>query len=217
MTHTIISHRLKAEMQKQGINSSELARRSEVLTSFIYDVISGKSANPSTVKLARVARALGIGLNDLVSAPESNVVTFYPATETQGYATIPPLSAQEGAHYGSLMSSGFFHFQKDWIRTQLHTSAEFLRIMLVSDDTMEPTLRRQDSVLVDISQTTPSPPGMFVVHDGVTAVIKRLEHTEEDGQGVVRVLSDNPRYSSYARSIEEIAILGRVVWFARAI
>jgi hypothetical protein len=37
-----IGHRLKLEMQKQGVTSAQLAKRADVKTSFIYDVLSGK-------------------------------------------------------------------------------------------------------------------------------------------------------------------------------
>src|SRR5271163_2061511 len=63
-----IGQGLKLEMKKRGITSPELAKRADVKTSFIYDVMSGKSANPSTVKLARVAEALNVSLAELAGS-----------------------------------------------------------------------------------------------------------------------------------------------------
>jgi transcriptional regulator with XRE-family HTH domain len=61
-----IGVRLRARMHQCGFSSTELARRAEVKTSFIYDVLSGKSANPSPLKLARLAQAMGVSLSALV-------------------------------------------------------------------------------------------------------------------------------------------------------
>src|ERR1700690_1755259 len=68
LKNNLIGQRLKYEMKKRGVTSTELAKRADVKTSFIYDVISGKSANPSTVRLARVAEALGANLADLAGS-----------------------------------------------------------------------------------------------------------------------------------------------------
>ena len=66
-----IGQRLKLEMKKRNISSAQLAKRADVKISFIYDVISGKSANPSTVKLARVAEGLGVSLAELVGSGDA--------------------------------------------------------------------------------------------------------------------------------------------------
>ncbi|MGE8141443.1 hypothetical protein ACQKOE_05660 [Novosphingobium sp. NPDC080210] len=58
---------------------------------------------------------------------------------------------------------------------------------------------------------------MFVLHDGIGLVAKRLEHIPNSEPPVVRVLSDNKTYSAYERTADEVNIVGRVRWFAREI
>ena len=41
---------------------------------------------------------------------------------------------------------------------------------------MMPTLHDSDIVLVDLGRRAPTPPGIFVLHDGMGLVAKRLEH-----------------------------------------
>ena len=65
----VIIHNLKNFMQMRAVNSRELAKRAQVRPSFIYDILSGKSANPSSVKLSKVAQALSVTLSDLVEKP----------------------------------------------------------------------------------------------------------------------------------------------------
>lgn len=48
--------------------------------------------------------------------------------------------------------------------------------MHVEGDSMMPTLHDGDIVLVDLARRAPTPPGIFVLHDGMGLVAKRLEH-----------------------------------------
>ena len=58
-------------------------------------------------------------------------------------------------------------------------------------------------------------PGIFVLHDGMGLVAKRLEHIPNSDPPRVRIISDNPFYKPYEGSGEEVNIIGRIRWFAR--
>ena len=215
-----LGQRLKQEMKKRGVTSARLATDAGVKTSFIYDIISGKSSNPSTIKLARVADSLGVSLSMLVDGgnlpesaapqpatqPDSDKVQLAQLTVDFGQQTPAPAFTTDTP----------FAFSKNWLRHQLGKAPEQLRWLLVGGDGMEPTLYNRDTVLVDISQQTPTPPGIFVLYDGFGLVVKRLE-APANHSGSVRIVSDNPQYSIYEKSLDEIRILGRVVWFARTL
>ncbi len=79
---------------------------------------------------------------------------------------------------------------------------------------MHPTLQDGDTVLVDLSRRSPVPPGIFVLHDGIGLVAKRLEHIPNSDPPAMRVISDNPIYGPYERTADEIHIVGRIRWFA---
>jgi phage repressor protein C with HTH and peptisase S24 domain len=66
-----------------------------------------------------------------------------------------------------------------------------------------------------MTRRTPNPPGIFVVHDGMGLVAKRLEHVPNSDPPAVRIISDNPLYRPYEGTAEEINIIGRIRWFAR--
>jgi phage repressor protein C with HTH and peptisase S24 domain len=92
-----------------------------------------------------------------------------------------------------------------------------LRLITVSGDSMAPTLEDGDMVMIDIGRTSPSPPGIFVLDDGVGLVAKRVDAVPNSFPQQLRLSSDNPAYSNYQRRIDEVRILGRVVWFARSL
>lgn len=110
-----------------------------------------------------------------------------------------------------------YHFQRSWIARDLKANPANLRIMHVEGDSMMPTLHSGDAVLLDLSRRSPTPPGIFVLFDGMGLVAKRLEHIPNHNPPKVRVISDNALYKPYERTAEEVNIIGRIRWFAREI
>ena len=92
-----------------------------------------------------------------------------------------------------------------------------LRLITISGDSMAPTLEDGDMLMVDTGRTSPSPPGIFILDDGVGLVAKRVDAVPNSFPQQLRLSSDNPAYSNYQRRIDEVRILGRVVWFARSL
>ena len=58
-------------------------------------------------------------------------------------------------------------------------------------------------------------PGIFVLHDGMGLVAKRLEHVPMSDPPRLRILSDNARYTPYECLAEEVKVIGHIRWFAR--
>ena len=67
---------------------------------------------------------------------------------------------------------------------------------------------------IDCSQTRPSPPGIFILDDGVDLVVKDIEIIPSTTPQMLRVFAENLAFSSYQRPIDEVHIFGRVVCFA---
>jgi transcriptional regulator with XRE-family HTH domain len=86
-----------------------------------------------------------------------------------------------------------------------------LRIITVLGDSMEPTLQPGQRVVVDTGDKTPSPPGIFVVWDGLGLVVKRVQVLAHSEPTRVRITSDNPKYEPYERTLAEAYIQGRVI------
>ena len=67
---------------------------------------------------------------------------------------------------------------------------------------------------INFSQTHSSPPGIFVLDDGVGLVAKRIEIIPSTTPRTLRFPSKDSVFSSYQRRIDEVHIIRRVVWFA---
>jgi phage repressor protein C with HTH and peptisase S24 domain len=98
------------------------------------------------------------------------------------------------------------------VRDALKTTPEKLRLHAVSGDSMEPTLRHGDLVLVDISaQSGDYRDGIWMLGIGDAVKLKRLQRI---GVRQYTVSSDNKKYPEFSLD-ETAALLGRVIWSGR--
>lgn len=120
-------------------------------------------------------------------------------------------SAGGGAVVEAEDVNGTWGFPRDWLKYELRAKPADLDVITIDGDSMSPTLEPGDKVVVDRSRTAPSPPGVFIVWDGMATVAKRLEFIPNSDPPRVRILSDNPRYQPYERTAEEVFVLARVL------
>jgi acetamidase/formamidase len=101
--------------------------------------------------------------------------------------------------------------------SELSARPKDLRILTVEGDSMlsNPYQRGDiepgDKVVVNVSDIRPSPPGIFIMYDGLGLVAKRVEYIHHPTHPVVRIMSNNVAYETYERTVEEAFIQGRVV------
>ena len=154
---------------------------------------------PQTPAVATVRIDGGIGI-----APKGR------ATSAE-WVDIPRLalgaSAGPGALAGEEVAGDRLRFSQRWLRT-LGLDPAQLTVIEVTGDSMEPTLHDGDEILVDRS-VRPWRDGIHVVRIDDVLLVKRLE---QGAAGAIRVISDNPAYSSGERARADVTIVGRVVW-----
>lgn len=90
-----IGQRLPEAIKKSGLNVPRVAKRAYILPQFIYDIIAGKSRNPSPKKLARIAEVLGVRLAWLVGVPENRAASMRHVEEDN--AEIPYIGIDSSA------------------------------------------------------------------------------------------------------------------------
>lgn len=107
-------------------------------------------------------------------------------------------------------------FKEDWIRYELGTVPQNLFLIRVSGDSMEPTLRAGDVILIDRSSSRPDREGIYIMRMGEMLLVKRLQALPG---GRIRVISDNPAFEPWVvervGSDNDVEIYGRVVWTGR--
>ena len=126
------------------------------------------------------------------------------------WADVPRLPLGASAGPGALAQSeapvGQLRFSARWLKAN-GLSAAMLSAIEVEGDSMEPTLRDGDEILVD---RTPRPlrSGIHVLRLDEVLLVKRIERAGD----ALRLISDNRAYPEIERAANEVEIVGRVVW-----
>lgn len=82
----------------------------------------------------------------------------------------------------------------------------------VQGDSMYPTLEEGDVVVVDTRHRWPSPDGIYAILDEIGGlVVKRLEVSQENGENIIRIISDNTRHRIKEKRPDDVFIVGRVL------
>ena len=127
------------------------------------------------------------------------------------WVEVPRLPLGAAAGPGALADSeapfDSFRFSRTWLREQGLANAE-LHAIRVQGDSMEPLLHDGDEILVDRAQRTLRD-GIHVVRLGDALLVKRLSAA---GPGRAALLSQNYAYPPVEVALDELEIVGRVVW-----
>lgn len=145
-----------------------------------------------------------------LGAPGGNYLNGSAASPSE-WVNIPRLLVEASAGPGSIAHDeaaiGLFGFSRRWLREQ-GLDSQALSSIRVEGDSMEPTLREGDEILVDCRPQRLRE-GIHVVRTGDALLVKRLVAARI---GTVTLVSDNPAYPAFEVASAELVVVGRVVW-----
>lgn len=217
-----INRELRRRMDLLGISPKKLSLDAGLSETGVKDILSGKSANPKHDTLDRLARKLGCTVGDLTGEqhrrrgsatdlpPDTVAINELDVHVAAGQALSDDVGGLMAAHEASHVI-GVHTYPTQSFREAFAVEPGRIRILAVRGDSMEPRLWAGQRVMVDIEDRVPSPPGIFVVWDGLGLVIKRVEVIAGSDPLRVRIMSANPAYVAYERTIDEAHINGRVI------
>lgn len=196
----------------QGISLARLSaligRNSTYLQQFVR---KGSPRKLEETDRRTLARFFGVAEAELGAPEKEKSSQSREKLLHRGWIGIPRLllsaSAGPGAFADEEEPFGAFGVTPQWLREQGLEPA-MLSAIAVAGDSMEPTLRDGDEILVDRTPRTPRD-GIHVVRVDGALLVKRLE-TGRPGLVVLR--SDNRAYDPIELAPPEIEVIGRVVW-----
>lgn len=220
-------------MRALGSNPKRLARDAGLGETAVRDIIKGISEEPRLPTLQKIARALGCTVADLTGeAPTRPTAIPADLGQIRALDAVPEIDVIAGmgigadATIGNLVTSDGDQISGDSVRDwwgipdnylsgELRLTRQRARIIEVRGDSMEPTFKGGDRVMIDVGDQNPTPGGPFAIWDGFGVAVKRLERIERSDPPAFEVISDNPAHKPKTMTIDEIRIIGRVIWFAR--
>ncbi len=218
-----MSDRLIREIQRRmkalNLDAKTTSQKAGLNESFVRDILRKKSIAPRHDSLAKVARVLGCTLADLTGErPATREIKAAGDTIEIAELEVHAAAGMGVDGDGTVMANeeavaviGVHTMPTASFREAYGISSGRIRIIAVKGNSMEPRLWPGQRVMVDIEDKTPSPPGVFVIWDGLALVLKYVEVVANSDPLKVRISSANKDFMSYERTLDEAHINGRVV------
>ena len=218
----LIEERLKVK----GLSARKASMLATGKPDLIRNVYRGKSQSLSAPNMRALAPVLDVPVRQLleyVEEGEAEEVSLTDAVTRMRAMQIRELDVRAGAGNALAVDHeqdgdraaervvATWQVPRDMMRGHTTAGEDALRIITVLGDSMEPDLPPGARVMVDTMDRVPTPPGIFVLYDGLGLVVKRVEHIPFSDPSTVRIASDNPRYTPYERTLDEAHIQGRVI------
>lgn len=170
---------------------------------------------------ARILAARGIPEESVLSLAGIVAVANAMAAETGEPAPLVSVyDVKASAGYGLIVEDERvieqLAFPPDYLARITKARTADLAIIGVKGDSMSPTIGDDDVVMIDTSKRDLSFDGLFVIKDGGAALlVKRIGRGTRSGH--VMLISDSPTYPNTERAVEDIEVVGKVVWYGRKV
>lgn len=198
---------------RKGLSMEALARLTGTTASQI-NKLEKRQRRLTDEWLKKLAQALECSPNDLID----DFVPVQPEPGAPKHIFLPECSLSEIDETGPAAGVGHFLdyavFRSDWLKAVSGISCDKLLVYRIDDDSMEPTFRSADHVLVEPTSDRMRGDGLYVIrmHSGLT--IKRIVFSPEGNH--VSVISDNPIYPSHIKiNRVSISLIGRIIWIGK--
>lgn len=171
-------------------------------------------------RLIAIARAAQMDVGWLATGSDRPTGITTRTSPEHRYLDVPLLDVRVSAGEGLLVDRervvGTRAFSRDWLLGELRMDPDDLKLCVVHGDSMRPTLDDGDLVMVNVKETKVWRDDVYVLRDGDSLMVKRLQRLPVGG---FKVLSDNPAYPAMTimptqAEERQMAIVGRVVWWA---
>lgn len=104
-----------------------------------------------------------------------------------------------------------WHIPAEIISKRTQATPDKIRVFTIEDNLMEPNFRRDEPVLVDLSQTTPSPPGTFIVSDGFGYMARNCEFLPNSTPPEIKLSASDTSFQPQTLKADDFRIIGRVI------
>jgi phage repressor protein C with HTH and peptisase S24 domain len=213
----------RVERLREAIKKVGSAREAARLSGLPYGTLQGyiRGGELKLSNAASIARVAGVRLEWLATG-EGPMQGEHPDVTAPaappGYVLLPLVEARAAAgSNGGLRSDqivDFIAFSESFLKQTLRRSPQNLALLTASGDSMDPTIRDGDLLLVDTSARRIEGSRIYVLAIGGALMVKRIQ-LRLDGSVVVK--SDNAVYEPEVLAADQTSslnILGQVVWQA---
>lgn len=130
-----------------------------------------------------------------------------------GGGTTEGREVRHDGDYADPVKPESWKFPARFMREEIRAPESQVIILETDGDSMEPTIGSGERIIVHTGMRTPSPDGVFALRDRFGNIIaKRLQVLRSGDPPRVLIISDNKAHAPEEVGLDEIAIVGRVLW-----
>lgn len=216
---SVIAENIRFHMYNADIRTIRaLEDKAGVPRDTVRHLLSGRTKTFRSDKLNPVAKALGISTEELLQPNPNRFARSQKGGQDNdaagsGYVVVPRydihLAAGDGAFPGNETVVDQIPFSRDWLRRAVPGRTNNLAVVEAAGDSMEPTIRSGDELLIDMGDCKFVDGGVFALLINDTLVVKRVFPSPAG----VDVRSDNPAHPSWRvenKDMGNLRIVGRV-------
>lgn len=211
------TQRLLKEIDRRAkvfdLSDIALAKKAGLGRDAVRDIRRRPNTKPGLETVSAIAKALGCTVADLTG---ERVATAIRSPDSVTVFEVNTAAFAGMGLDGEFMASpdkavAEYTFPAAGFRQAFGSPPDGVIIDEVRGDSQVPTLFPGQRVMVDTRDRKPTPPGFFLCWDGLGMVLKRIELVPGSDPPTIRLISDNPKYKTYERTLEEAMIFGRVI------
>ena len=221
--------RVQSRLDELNLGPVEAATAAQIERTFIRDIIQDRKQTVRVDGAVKLSRALQLPKEAFLyqewrpgdavqdghypdydpdqNAPARDLV-FIPEYDIQ-------LAAGSGRTPDRQRGKDDWPFSRRFLSAVTLAPPEQLSIVEVVGDSMAPKLQPHDRILVNHADINPTPPGIFALWDGYGLVVKNVQRVHRSDPEKLLLISENPVYPPYEVLLDEVTLIGRVVWFSR--
>lgn len=217
--------RLRALMEQHDMSQAELARRVGATQGSVQQILAGTTQRSRL--LPDIARTFGVSVDYLIGHtddPRSQRQALLEGARVDAVADDRVVAIREvDVSYG--MGAGTFvedypeedaaYFGLNFIQKLTRAPSTMLFLARGIGDSMFPTIHDQDPVMFDRTRTRIDVQDrVWAITYGDLGMVKRVRRLPGDR---LLIMSDNENVSDFEAPIDEVRVIGRAIWTARAL
>ncbi|GGO96442.1 LexA family transcriptional regulator [Stakelama pacifica] len=214
----------KAERVKRGLSADDLKERINGLarengdpTTVSQQVVS-KYEQGKTKKKPAWTRYIAMAFAQMDGETREDPYLDTGKADNSVMIRLLPTHAGMGGGGSGEGDEGEIAFSRDLIERELRAPPDALLAMVAEGNSMAPDFMGGDQILVDTRKRSLAQPGAFCLWDSDGHVIKYLERIPNSEPPRVRIISANRElFEPYERLVEEVSLIGRVIWYGRRV
>ncbi|MGF1727176.1 S24 family peptidase [Photobacterium nomapromontoriensis] len=168
--------------------------------------------------LFKVGKATESDLDALLSQISSQAPSITDERFNEEFVLVPgyhiQVSTGNGACFQGEEVKRHLAFRRKYLKYR-QSNPDLLAVVFSKGDSMEPTIKDNDSLLIDLGCTEPKDGKIFVVRFGDDLYAKRIQQLISGG---LVLISDNKEYREQIISPDEVnqlQVIGQVIWIGK--